>query len=209
MKWEEIDVEDRQYKLLCDTSTGIPRPLVPAEMPQEVFDLVHGLSHLGTSATVRIMTSRFVWHGIAKDVRAWAHGCIGCQTAKVHWHNRAPLHKFERLTARFAHVHVDLVGLLPSSRGYTHLLTVIDRFTRWPEAIPLAQTDTASIGRAFALHWIARFGVPADITSDRGGGHSSHRRSGELSQNLWGPKFITPRPTTHRQTAWSRGSTDH
>ena len=46
--------------------------------------------------------------------------------------------------------------------------TVIDRFTRWPEAIPLAQTDTASVGRAFVLHWITRFGVPADITSDRG-----------------------------------------
>ena len=54
------------------------------------------------------------------------------------------------------------------SGGNTHLLTVIDRFTRWPEAIPLAQTTAASIGRAFALHWVARFGVPSDITSDRG-----------------------------------------
>ena len=82
----------------------------------------------------------------------WVHGC---QTAKVHRHHRAPLHKFERATARFAHVHIDLVGPLPASRGHTHLLTVIDRFTRWPEAIPLTQTDTASVARAFALHWIA------------------------------------------------------
>ena len=141
---------------------------MPAEMQRDVFDLVHGLSHPGTSATVKIMTSKFVWHGIAKDVRAWARACIGCQTAKVHRHNRAPLHKFERATARFAHVHVDLVGPLPSSRGFTHLLTVIDRFTRWPEAIPLSQTDAAAIGSAFPLHWVARFGVPTDITSDRG-----------------------------------------
>ena len=48
------------------------------------------------------------------------------------------------------------------------MLTVIDRYTRWSEAIPLAQTDAASIGRAFALNWVARFGVPSDITSDRG-----------------------------------------
>ena len=129
---------------------------------------MHGLSHPGTSATVKIMTSKFVWHGIAKDVRTWARGCIECQTAKIHRHNRAPLHRFEKATTRFAHVHVDLVGPLPSSKGYTHLLTVIDRFTRWPEAIPLAQTDTAAIGRAFALHWVARFGVPSDINSDRG-----------------------------------------
>ena len=45
---------------------------------------------------------------------------------------------------------------------------MIDRFTRWPEAIPLAQTDAASVDRAFELHWVARFGVPSDITSDRG-----------------------------------------
>ncbi len=54
------------------------------------------------------------------------------------------------------------------SEGYTHLLTVIDRFTRWPEAILLRSTDTSSIARAFALFWIARHGIPADITSDQG-----------------------------------------
>ena len=31
-------------------------------------------SHPGTTALVRIMTSKFVWHGIAKDVRSWARG---------------------------------------------------------------------------------------------------------------------------------------
>ena len=167
-RWEEIAVGNGRANLLCDTSTGNPRPLVPAEMRKEVFDVVHGLSHPGTSALVRIMTSKFVWHGIAKDVRAWARGCIECQTAKVHHHNKAPLHKFERATTRFAHVHVDLVGPLPASRGHTYLLTVMDQLTRWQEAIPLSQTDVASVGRAFVMHWIALFGVPTDITLDRG-----------------------------------------
>ena len=168
LRWEDITLGDGQCRLMCDVSTGVPRPLVPATMRREVFEIVHGLSHQGTSATVRIMTDKFVCHGIAKDVRSWARGCIECQTAKVHRHNKAPLHKFERATTRFAQVHVDLVGPLPNSRGNTHLLTVIDRFTRWPEAIPLAKTNAASIGSAFALNWVARFGVPVDITSERG-----------------------------------------
>ena len=161
LRWSEIDLDGR-YKLLCDTSVGSPRPLVPAAMRREVFDVVHGLSHPGTNATVKIMKSKFVWHGLAKDVRDWARGCVACQSAKVHRHNRAPVHKFEKPTARFAHVHVDLVGPLPSVEGvFSHLLTVVDRFTRWPEAILLARTDAASVGNAFALHWIARFGVPS------------------------------------------------
>ena len=76
--------------------------------------------------------------------------------------------KFEKPAGRFAHVHVDLVGPLPASKGKTHLLTIIDRFTRWPEAIPLERTDAATVGRAFELNWVARFGVPLEITSDRG-----------------------------------------
>jgi transposase InsO family protein len=63
---------------------------------------------------------------------------------------------------------VDLVGPLPPSNGCTHLLTVIDRFSRWPEAIPLSGTTATSCAQALIFHWIARFGNPLNISSDRG-----------------------------------------
>ena len=69
---------------------------------------------------------------------------------------------------RFDHIHIDIVGPLPPSQGHTHLLTIVDRFTRWPEAIPLKGTDTETCARALVLHWITRFGMPLDLTSDRG-----------------------------------------
>ena len=69
-------------------------------------------------------------------------------------------------TRRFDHIHVDTVGLLP--QNYRYLLTVVDRFTRWPEAISLVDAQTTTCAKALALHWIARFGVLAALTSDRG-----------------------------------------
>ena len=48
------------------------------------------------------------------------------------------------------------------------LLTIVDRFTRWPEAIPLSVTSATSVASAFLHHWVARFGIPATVTSDRG-----------------------------------------
>lgn len=63
---------------------------------------------------------------------------------------------------------MDLVGPLPPSDSFTHLLTVVDRFSRWPEAIPLSDTTTASCVQALVFHWIARFGIPSHISSDRG-----------------------------------------
>ena len=50
----------------------------------------------------------------------------------------------------------------------TYLFTIINRFTRWPEAIPLPDAKTPTCTNALIRGWISRFGVPADITSDRG-----------------------------------------
>ena len=56
----------------------------------------------------------------------------------------------------------------------TYLLTIIDRYTRWPEAIPLTKATAESCARALVRNWIARFGRPDDITSDRGSQFTSH-----------------------------------
>ena len=48
-----------------------------------------------------------------------------------------------------------------------YLFTIIDRFTRWPEAIPMAEATAESCARALLAHHIANFGVPTDISSDR------------------------------------------
>ena len=109
-----------------------------------------------------------MWNGINKQVSAWARECVQCQLAKVHRHVRAPLGTFTLPSRRFSHVHLDIVGPLPVSQGFTHILTVVDRFTRWPEAIPIHDTTTFTCARAFIYNWIARFGVPSHITSDRG-----------------------------------------
>ena len=34
------------------------------------------------------------------------------------------------------HVHVDIVGPLPTIEEYSYLFMIIDRFTRWPEVAP-------------------------------------------------------------------------
>ncbi len=70
---------------------------------------------------------------------------------------------------RFAHVHADLVGPFPVSKeGFTHLFTMVDRSTRWAEAVPLASVSTADCAAALFTGWVSRFGVPELLTSDRG-----------------------------------------
>lgn len=81
---------------------------------------------------------------------------------------QGPLEQFLIPKRHFDHINVDLVGPLLSSHGFTHLLTVVDRTTRWPDVVPLSSTTLAEVARAFISAWLACFGTPSDITSDRG-----------------------------------------
>ena len=155
--------------MLCDVSTGVPRPLVPTSWRPAIFSAVHNLAHPGVRATRRLISGRFVWSKMATDVAQWCRDCQGCTHGKVHRHVHTPVHAFATPSRRFAHLHVDLVGPLPSSKeGYTHLFTIRDRTTRWPEAVLLKNTTATDCAAALTSGWIARFGVPDVITSDRG-----------------------------------------
>ena len=154
--------------ILCDYSLDRPRIIVPTCYRRAVFNTLHNMSHPGARATCKLVSERYAWPFMNKDVRQWTRECLACQRSKVTRHTKAPLQTFPLPDERFAHVHIDIVGPLPDSHGCTYVLTCIDRYTRWPEAVPIANTTSETIAKAFFAQWISRFGSPTTVTTDRG-----------------------------------------
>ncbi len=154
--------------LLGDVSTGVFRPLVPIQHREAVFQSMHSIHHPGVQATRRLIAARFCWPQMAKAITMMARAFLHCQLGKVHEHVHLQPAEIPVPHCHFPHIHVDLVGPIPPSRGHTYLFTIIDRTSRWPEAIPLTSISAADCTRALFAGWVSLFGVTATITSDRG-----------------------------------------
>ena len=173
LRFRKVKVGDQD--LFVDVSNGPPRPFVPAAMRRKVFDVIHGLGHPGVARTRQAVTAKFVWPSVNADVSNWARHCVECQRAKIHRHTVAPIGDFQVPAKRFSHIHADLVTM-PLSNGFSHLLTIVDRHSRWPAAIPIRDIAADTVIDALNHGWISQFGVPEVITTDRGS---------QFTSNVW------------------------
>ena len=174
--------------IFVDVSNGPARPFVPLSYRKRIFDVIHGLGHPGVERTRQSVAAKFVWPGMKQDVSRWARECIPCQQAKIHRHTVPPIQEFTVPAKRFQHIHVDIVSM-PNSNSFNHLLTIVDRFSRWPTAIPIQDMNAETVVDALTHGWIANYGVPEVVTTDRGAQFTSTIFT-QLLRN-WGCKHIT------------------
>lgn len=151
LQWEDVPFGDDGRLLLCDTSIGRPRPLVPQELRHKIFDIVHNICHPSGRSTAKLLKQKFIGHGINRDARYWSRCCIQCQSSKISRHTESGIGQFPQPRRRFGHLHVDIVGPLSPSEGSNYLFTMTERSTRWPEAIPMEEATAQACTEAL-LH---------------------------------------------------------
>ncbi|XP_066952487.1 uncharacterized protein [Macrobrachium rosenbergii] len=96
--------------------------------------------HVGINKTLERIRRNFYWTKMKKDIARFCKSCHICQlTGKPNEIvPKAPLIPVPSIGEPFQHILIDVVGPLPrASAGKEFILTILDRVSRYPEAIPL------------------------------------------------------------------------
>ena len=145
-------ISGSDFELLGDIFWGHFRPIISTPFRKDIFDHFHSLAHPGQKASFRLISCRFFWPGMQKDIQNFCKTCLSCQQSKIQRHTISPTGNFSLTTAKFPHVHVDIVGPLPVSSQHSYILTIVDRYSRWFDAIPLTRITSRACVDAFILH---------------------------------------------------------
>lgn len=116
-----------------------------------LLKFTHALAHPGGNASLRDLQCRFVWRGMASQIKNFCRSCLHCQHSNVYRHTKAPPTALEMPDQWFDAIHLDLVGPLHEAEGCSYLLTFIDRFSRW-----MASITAETCASALLHHWASR-----------------------------------------------------
>uniref|UniRef100_A0A8C6PCB6 Gypsy retrotransposon integrase-like protein 1 n=1 Tax=Nothobranchius furzeri TaxID=105023 RepID=A0A8C6PCB6_NOTFU len=172
--WEIRDQVLEALKTDPGPNTGPPgRLYVPQPLRGKVIHWAHTgrvSLHPGVGRTVALIKRSFWWPSMYRDTKDYVSGCHTCSQQKgVHRPPAGLLQPLPIPSRPWSHIALDFVCGLPSSRGFTVVLTIIDRFSKACHLVPLkslpSSADTAQllVKHVFRLH-----GIPEEILSDRG-----------------------------------------
>jgi cleavage and polyadenylation specificity factor subunit 1 len=168
LRLERVNIPGTDVTLYCDTSTPQPMPFITTSFRPRSLTPSTALATPGPTPPSSWFPSGLCGCEWGTEFHALIGACTPCQRSKVTRHVKAPLGNFTLPSARFSHVHIDMVGQLPVSSGFRYCLTAIDRYTCWSEALPLSDVTTEAFAKAFVSLSVPRFGCPQQFTTDQG-----------------------------------------
>ena len=65
-------------EIICETSTGTNRPVLPRSLRSAAFQACHDIDHAGQAETKRRLTSSYFWPKMKQDTSFYVKSCHPC-----------------------------------------------------------------------------------------------------------------------------------
>ncbi len=143
--------------------------IVPEALQKPVIKLYHDYAHVSAPKTQQLIQKNFWWPQMASDIQRWCDTCIVCATINQGKPGRTKLCRPEPPKGPWELLQLDFIGPLPSAKGgYRYCLVIIDKFSKWVEAIPTRNNSANTVARVVANQILPLWGAPIQIESDQG-----------------------------------------
>jgi hypothetical protein len=159
-------IEGLLYK---DTRLVIPSKRIQEKLIQLSHDSLLG-GHLGRDKTLERLQRSYHWAKMSYDVQTYVRTCPECQLNKPVQQKPIGLLTPLPIPGRpWESIGIDFVTGLPLTKeGYSVMMTVVDRLSKFLVLIPtIAAFDAITVAELFLTHVVKRFGFPLSIVSDR------------------------------------------
>lgn len=145
----------------------ISRILVPKSLIKDCLEVAHA-PHFGTQKTYNFVRKTYSWKGMFTDTKNFCENCEKCLKAKPKPKNTVTnmIPKADLKPGEF--IALDIVGKLPRSHDNKFfILTIVDHYSRYLEAIPLANTYSTTIIKELNAYF-SKFGISKVVLTDNG-----------------------------------------
>jgi hypothetical protein len=165
-----VIIEGELYKhgvcsplLKCLSKTG------GIELMKEIHAGLCG-SHIGSRPLLgKVFRQGSYWSKAASDAADLVKKCENCQKCARDQKQPSSLTQLIQPTWPLQRWGLDLLGPLPPTQGnLKYVIVVVEYFSKWIEAKPLATITSVTVQKFFWQNIVCRFSVPKAITIDNG-----------------------------------------
>ena len=156
---------------------GVAAFVVPMDQCHVTLNGIHrDAGHQGQARTLALAQDRFWWPTLVEDCKAMIRGCQHCHAFKgaIPKALLCPIRAYVPLDL----VHVDFTSIemdmeLNKSPGVKNVLVITDHFMQYAMAFVMKDQTVKTVARVLYEWFIAIFGMPAKLLSDRGANFTS------------------------------------
>lgn len=142
---------------------------VPEESRERILRAEHeNAFHIGYEKLLDKVKRRYFWPRMATTIRKFVERCETCKECKPTNVSQHPEMGRQRISTKpFQILAIDFIQSLPRSKsGNTHLLVLMDLFSKWTMLFPVKKISTNLIIKILEEHWFRRYSVPEILISD-------------------------------------------
>lgn len=143
----------------------------------KILEELHSEGHVGRDRTLQpLVTTRYFWPSLRRDVERFVERCRACQQAKGKASNAGLYMPLPTPTQPWTDISMDFVlGLPRTQRGNDSIFVIVDRFSKMAHFVPCKRTtDAVQVAQLFFREIYRLHGLPISIVSDRDTRFLSH-----------------------------------